>query len=167
MNIYEHFEHALTAAVTALIAEGALPQGLAIPRLVLEPAREAAHGDLASNAAMLLAKPAGKKPKELAEAIAAKLATVEGVAKTEVAGPGFINLTLDPAFWTKVVGAVVREELACEARPTLRALTFTRAMVDDHGVEPLGRAVEACGAALASVTGEWLRSWSGSASVGR
>ena len=109
MHIYEHFEAALTSAVQALIEEGTLPQGLSIPRLVLEPTREAAHGDLAANAAMLLAKPAGKKPREIADAIVAKLATVEGITKTEVAGPGFINLTLDPAFWTKVVGAVVRE----------------------------------------------------------
>jgi arginyl-tRNA synthetase len=55
---------------------------------------------------MLLAKPAAKKPRELAEAIAAKLAKVEGIAQVEVAGPGFINLTLDPLYWTKVVGAI-------------------------------------------------------------
>jgi arginyl-tRNA synthetase len=109
MNIFEHFEQELGAAVAALVAEGALPPGLAIPRLTLEPTREAGHGDLAANAAMMLAKPAGKKPRDIAEAIAAKLAKVQGIAKTEVAGPGFVNLTLDPVFWTKVVGDVVRE----------------------------------------------------------
>lgn len=108
MNIFEHFEQHLTDAVKALVAEGALPADLAIPRLLLEPAREASHGDLAANAAMMLAKPAGRKPRELAEAIAAKLAKVDGITRTEVAGPGFINLTINPAYWTRVVGAIVR-----------------------------------------------------------
>ena len=107
MNIFEHFERHLSEAVSALIADGTLPPGLAVPRLTLEPAREAGHGELAANAAMLLAKPAGKKPRELALAISARLAAVAGIAETEVAGPGFINLTLEPAFWTKVVSTVV------------------------------------------------------------
>lgn len=109
MNIFEHFEQQLGAAVAALVAEGMLPHDLEIPRLTLEPTREASHGDLAANAAMLLAKPAARKPRELADQIAAKLAKVEGITKAEVAGPGFINLTLDPVYWTRVVGAVVRE----------------------------------------------------------
>ncbi|MEZ5924832.1 MAG: arginine--tRNA ligase [Hyphomicrobiaceae bacterium] len=108
MNIFEHFEQHLGSAVAELVAEGFLPTGLAIPRLTLEPTREASHGDLAANAAMLLAKPAGKKPREIAEAIGVKLAKVEGIAKVAVAGPGFINLTIDRVFWTKVVGAIVR-----------------------------------------------------------
>jgi arginyl-tRNA synthetase len=107
MNIFEHFERHLMTAVAALVAEGVLPADLLIPRLTLEPARESSHGDLAANAAMLLAKAAGRKPRDLADTIAAKLAQVEGIAKTEVAGPGFINLTLHPEFWTKVVGGIV------------------------------------------------------------
>ena len=74
---------------------------------MVEPPREAAHGDMATNAAMVLAKDAGRKPRELAEAIAAKLRADDLVAKAEVAGPGFINLTLKPAAWIGALRAVL------------------------------------------------------------
>jgi arginyl-tRNA synthetase len=84
-----------------------LPAGIDQSRVVVEPPREAAHGDMATNAAMVLAKDAGRKPRELAEAIAAKLAADGAVAKAEVAGPGFINLTLKPAAWIEALRAVL------------------------------------------------------------
>ncbi len=84
-----------------------LPAGLDQSRIVVEPPREAAHGDMATNAAMVLAKDAGGKPRELAEAIAAKLRADELVAKVEVAGPGFINLTLKPAAWIGALRAML------------------------------------------------------------
>jgi len=68
-------------------------------RVVVEPPRDPAHGDMATNAAMVLAKDAGKKPRDLAEAIAAKLRDDDLLAKVDVAGPGFINLRLKPAAW--------------------------------------------------------------------
>jgi arginyl-tRNA synthetase len=68
-------------------------------RVVVEPPRDPSHGDMATNAAMVLAKDAGKKPRELAEAIAEKLRSDDKVAKVDVAGPGFINLTLKPHVW--------------------------------------------------------------------
>jgi len=68
-------------------------------RVVIEPPRDPTHGDMATNAAMVLAKEAGKKPRELAEAIAVTLRDDDLVAKVDVAGPGFINLTLKPAAW--------------------------------------------------------------------
>jgi arginyl-tRNA synthetase len=87
------------AANNALIADGVLPADADQSRVVVEPSREAAHGDLATNAAMVLAKQARKKPRELAEQIAAKLGGDDLFAKVEVAGPGFINVTLRPAAW--------------------------------------------------------------------
>src|ERR1700738_1771970 len=95
-NIFAAVLARVHAAAGALAAEGALPDDLDTSRIVVEPPREAAHGDLATNAAMVLAKDAGKKPRELAAAIAGKLRADDLVAKVEVAGPGFINLTLEP-----------------------------------------------------------------------
>src|SRR5262245_36646262 len=88
------------AAGRELIAAGVLPGGADPSRVVVEPPREAAHVDMASNAAMVLAKDAGRKPRELAEAFAGKLAADPLIAKVEIAGPGFINLTLKPVAWT-------------------------------------------------------------------
>src|SRR6266851_9089097 len=106
-NIFAAVLDKVRAAADALIAEGVLPAGIDQSRIVVEPPREAAHGDMATNAAMVLAKDAGKKPRELAEAIAAKLAADELVQKVDVAGPGFINLTLKPAAWTEALRAVL------------------------------------------------------------
>jgi arginyl-tRNA synthetase len=106
-NIFAAVLDKVRAAANALIAEGALPTGVDQSRIVVEPPREAAHGDMATNAAMVLAKDAGLKPRELAEAIAAKLRADDLVAKVEVAGPGFINLTLKPAAWIDALRAVL------------------------------------------------------------
>ena len=95
------------AANRELAAAGVLPAGIDQSRIVVEPPREAAHGDMATNAAMVLAKDAGLKPRELAEAIAEKLRADDLVAKVEVAGPGFINLTLVPAAWVGTLRAVL------------------------------------------------------------
>ena len=95
------------AATDALAAEGAIPQNLDTSRIVVEPPRDPTHGDMATNAAMVLAKDAGKKPRELAEAIAQKLRDDALIDKVEVAGPGFINLTLKPAAWTDALRAVL------------------------------------------------------------
>jgi arginyl-tRNA synthetase len=106
-NIFAAVLERVQAAVGALTAEGALPAGLDASRILVEPPREAAHGDMATNAAMMLAKPAGKKPRELAEAIAGKLrgeALIEDVA---VAGPGFINLTLARTAWIEELRAAL------------------------------------------------------------
>jgi arginyl-tRNA synthetase len=72
---------------------------------VVEPPRDPSHGDLATNAAMVLAKPAGQKPRELAERIAAELRTMPGVTRVEIAGPGFINLRLDDQVWRETLRA--------------------------------------------------------------
>jgi arginyl-tRNA synthetase len=108
-NIFAAVLDKVRAANNALIADGALPPAIDQSRIVVEPPREAAHGDMATNAAMVLAKDAGKKPRELAEAIAAKLRADDLVARAEVAGPGFINLTLKPSAWIGALRAVLSE----------------------------------------------------------
>src|SRR5467141_5345861 len=95
------------AANRELIAAGILPKGIDQSRIVVEPPRESAHGDMATNAAMVLAKDAGAKPRVLAEAIAAKLRGDDLVAKAEVAGPGFINLTLKPEAWIGALRSIL------------------------------------------------------------
>jgi arginyl-tRNA synthetase len=106
-NIFSLLLARTHAAVAALAEQGRVPVGLDTSRVVVEPPRDPTHGDMATNAAMVLAKEAGQKPRELAEAIAAELAKDDLVAKAEVAGPGFINLTLKPAAWTDALRAVI------------------------------------------------------------
>jgi arginyl-tRNA synthetase len=96
-------------ACAALAAEGALPAGLDLSRIVVEPPRDASHGDMATNAAMVLAKDARSKPRDLAEKVAAKLQADGLIDKAEIAGPGFINLTLKPRVWSDALRAVLRE----------------------------------------------------------
>ena len=86
----ETLERVRTASIAVLGAAD-------LSRVVVEPPRDPTHGDMATNAAMVLAKDAGKKPRDLAEAIAVKLRDDDLVAQVDVAGPGFINLTLKPA----------------------------------------------------------------------
>ncbi|MEI7806138.1 MAG: arginine--tRNA ligase [Hyphomicrobiales bacterium] len=90
------------------VCAGLLPPGIDLSRVVVEPPRDASHGDMATNAAMVLAKDAGKKPRELADAIAEKLRGDDLVEKVDVAGPGFINLTLRPAAWLDSLREVLR-----------------------------------------------------------
>jgi len=99
MNLFRHFQQRIEAEVEALAAEGLLPAGLDAGRSAVEPTRDAAHGDIASNVAMVLAGQAKRKPRELAVLLAQRLLAVEGVATAEVAGPGFLNLRLTDAFW--------------------------------------------------------------------
>jgi arginyl-tRNA synthetase len=98
--------HAICAA---LAREGNWPASVDFSRVVVEPPREASHGDMATNAAMVLAKEAKAKPRELAEKIAARLREDALVAKVDIAGPGFINLTLKPQAWADALRAVLRE----------------------------------------------------------
>ena len=90
------------AATTAVLGSGA-----DVSRIVIEPPRDPTHGDMATNAAMVLAKDAGRKPRELAESIAAKLRSDGKVASVDIAGPGFINLTLKPNVWSEELRLVL------------------------------------------------------------
>src|SRR6204780_4023040 len=97
------------AVCGTLAAEGGWPVGIDLARVVVEPPRDAAHGDMAPNAAMVLAKEAKTKPRDLAEAIAARLRADDLIAAVDVAGPGFINLTLKPKVWADALRTVLRE----------------------------------------------------------
>ena len=99
MNLYQHFRNEVVRIVEALAADGKIPAGLDTARITVEPPREAGLGDITTNAAMVLSKPAGMKPKILAENLAECLNGVESVAETDIADPGFINIRLEPAFW--------------------------------------------------------------------
>jgi arginyl-tRNA synthetase len=96
------------AVCAALAAAGGWPD-VDLSRVVVEPPRDAAHGDMATNAAMVLAKEARAKPRDLAEQIATKLRADDLIASVEVAGPGFINLTLKPKAWSDALRTVLRE----------------------------------------------------------
>ena len=107
MNALATIEARIAAALDALKADGTLPADIDTTIVDLEPTREAAHGDLASNAAMVLAKSARKKPRDIAEALKALLETDPLVTKADVAGPGFLNLTLAPSAWQAVIAEVL------------------------------------------------------------
>ncbi|HVU41693.1 MAG TPA: arginine--tRNA ligase [Xanthobacteraceae bacterium] len=107
-NIFAEVLDRVHRANAALIAAGGLPAGIDQARVTVEPPRDAAHGDMATNAAMVLAKDAGKKPRELAEKIAEQLRADELIAGVDIAGPGFINLTLKPDAWIGALRAAVR-----------------------------------------------------------
>jgi arginyl-tRNA synthetase len=92
-----------------LAREGNWPAGIDLSRVVVEPPRDASHGDMATNAAMVLAKEAKAKPRELAEAIAVRLRADALIEKVDVAGPGFINLTLKPTAWAEALRTVLRD----------------------------------------------------------
>jgi arginyl-tRNA synthetase len=106
-NIFAAVLARVHAATDALVAAGTLPAGIDQSRVLVEPPREAAHGDMATNAAMVLAKDAGKKPRELADAITRELEADPLVAKVEIAGPGFINLTLNKTVWIDALRAAI------------------------------------------------------------
>lgn len=99
MTIYTQFAEHVGAILDTLAADGAIPANLDRQNLAVEPPRDPAHGDLATNAAMVLAKPAGTNPRALAGLIVPKLSEIDGVADAEIAGPGFINIRLDDDAW--------------------------------------------------------------------
>jgi len=107
MNLYREFQDGLHRAVENLASAGELPQGLDLSRLTVEPPRDASHGDMATNAAMILAKPAGMPPRDVAEKLTAALARMDSVAAVDVAGPGFINWRLDDDVWRRCLRAIL------------------------------------------------------------
>ncbi|MFN3863006.1 MAG: arginine--tRNA ligase [Erythrobacter sp.] len=105
-TLYATYSALIETALTELVGEGVLPAGTAFANVTLEPPRDPAHGDLATNAAMVLAKGAGMNPRALAEAIIAKLAGHPTITSAEIAGPGFINLRLAPQAWLDELAAI-------------------------------------------------------------
>ncbi|MFA3917941.1 arginine--tRNA ligase [Ruegeria hyattellae] len=108
MNLFSEIRSLVLEALAQLQAEGVLPGDLSFDNVAVEPPRDAAHGDMATNAAMVLAKPAKMKPRDIAEALAAKLAEDHRITSAEVAGPGFLNMRLAPAVWQTVLAEVLQ-----------------------------------------------------------
>ena len=109
MNLFAEIRTLVVESIAALGTEGVLPAGLDIAQVGVEPPRDATHGDMATNAAMVLAKPAGLSPRVIADALAARLARDPRIAAVDVAGPGFLNLRLAPALWQGVVKAALTD----------------------------------------------------------
>jgi len=105
-TLHAAFAGHVAAALAALEAAGTLPAGLNHAAVTVEPPRDPSHGDLATNAAMVLAKPAGLNPRALAEALVAELTKIPAVTEAQIAGPGFINLRVAPAAWLAELNAI-------------------------------------------------------------
>ncbi|MGI8724013.1 MAG: arginine--tRNA ligase [Methyloceanibacter sp.] len=109
MNVFAGFHGHVLAAVQQLKHDGVVPIDASIEGITLEAPKDGSHGDLATNAAMVLAKAAGAPPRKLAERIGPMIASNPFIEKVEIAGPGFINLTLDRGFWPSVLRMVLEQ----------------------------------------------------------
>ena len=115
MNLFQEIRALVLDRLQAMIAAGALPDGQdgradltrALANVSVEPPRDRAHGDMATNAAMVLARPAGRKPRDIAADLAESLVADPRITHAEVAGPGFLNLTLAPQIWADLVGSII------------------------------------------------------------
>lgn len=107
MNLFSEIRALVIEALEAMQAAGELPGGLDFANVAVEPPRDAAHGDMATNAAMVLSKPAGLRPRDIAEALAPRLTADARIETAEVAGPGFLNLRLSPAVWQGILARIL------------------------------------------------------------
>lgn len=101
MNVFHYFKEAVLTAIQNLVEDRQLPEGLDVSRVTVDPPKDPNHGDMAVNAAMVLAKAAGKNPREIAELLTHSIWKFPDVSSVEIAGPGFINLTLKSEFWQR------------------------------------------------------------------
>ena len=108
MNLFTELRGLVLDSLIRMQAEGRLPARLDMASVTVEPPRDPAHGDMATNAAMVLAKPAGLKPRDIAEDLARLLADDPRIDSAEVAGPGFLNLRLAPGLWHGILRAALR-----------------------------------------------------------
>ena len=107
MNIFSLFEAEFESIVVSLQTAGTMASDIDTSRVVFELPRDASHGDLACNAAMVLAKQVGMKPRDLAGILATALGAIDGVTDVEIAGPGFLNLRVEPRLWTREIDAII------------------------------------------------------------
>lgn len=109
MNLFTDFAGRVAAVLGRMGVAGTDGQPIDVSKIVVEPPRDPSHGDLATNAALVLSKQIGRKPRELAVEIAAHLAEDPDVEAAEVAGPGFVNIRLARSVWSTVLGGVLRD----------------------------------------------------------
>ncbi|MGC6534800.1 MAG: arginine--tRNA ligase [Parvibaculales bacterium] len=112
MNLFADIEHVLREALGRLQADGTLPADLNLDRVAVEPPRDASHGDMATNAAMVLAKPAGMNPRALAEMLVPQLLASDKIETAEIAGPGFVNLWLAASVWLDLLPHILTTGIA-------------------------------------------------------
>jgi arginyl-tRNA synthetase len=118
MNPFTCFAADIAAALGRLVAAGKLPEGLDFAKVTVEPPREASHGDMSTNAAMVLTRSAGIPPRQLAELIAGELCGHPEVTEVAVAGPGFLNWRLADRFWQERLRDILAAGTdACRPRP--------------------------------------------------
>ena len=107
MNIFNLYKDRILGIVNDLVKASALPQGLDLSKVAAEPPRDATHGDIATNVAMVLSKPVGKNPREIAALLTEPLKKLQGVTEVSIAGPGFINLRLVGSTWANTLRHVL------------------------------------------------------------
>ncbi len=110
MNLFNEVKIEITDILKKLQEDSLLPAGISLDAVDLMPAREKGHGDMATNAAMVLAAKTGKKPRELAEILVERIKNIASVKSVEIAGPGFINLSFSTSFWQKIIPAILKEK---------------------------------------------------------
>ncbi len=111
MNLFKSLQSDVRTIIVSMSDAGLLPSNLDLSRITVDPPRDASHGDISTNAAMLLAKPTGQKPRDLAEMIAERVRGIDGIASVEIAGPGFINARLTNDFWRNRLTDVLNQGL--------------------------------------------------------
>ncbi|MBL4839189.1 MAG: arginine--tRNA ligase [Kordiimonadaceae bacterium] len=107
MNVFTHFRGIIDAELASLSVAGSLPAEIDTKNVAVEPPRDASHGDIATNAALVLSKQAKKKPRDIAALLAPALEALDVVDTVEIAGPGFINLRLSDSFWQNQVQGIL------------------------------------------------------------
>lgn len=107
MNVFTHFRDAIDGVLKELSVAGDLPADLDTSNIAVEPPRDASHGDIATNVALVLSKQARRKPRDIADLVAPKLEALQAVESVDVAGPGFINMRLSAAFWQSQVKVIL------------------------------------------------------------
>ncbi|MDB3878907.1 arginine--tRNA ligase [Amylibacter sp.] len=108
MNLFSDIRSLVISSLEKLQSDGALPKGLNFENVTVEPPRDSSHGDMSTNAAMVLSKPSGMNPRDIAEALTVLLASDERVISADVAGPGFLNLRLKQDYWTSIIPFVIK-----------------------------------------------------------
>ncbi len=109
MNLFADIRALVVTCLDTMMTEGTLPAGLVLDNVAVEPPRDAAHGDMATNAAMVLAKPSKMKPRDIAEALSVKLLEDDRITSADVAGPGFLNLRLAAPVWHGVISSALTD----------------------------------------------------------
>jgi len=110
MNFFHSFREKILHSLENLVQQGTLPAGLDFDKITTEPPRDPSHGDLATNAAMILAKSTQQNPQELGKIIGKELSTLAYIEDVSVAGPGFVNIKLSVSFWYEQLQIILREK---------------------------------------------------------